>query len=224
MAEGLMEGVDELRKGEGKKGYAGEYYGKLGTKAVPFLVDAILSFFPRRARTDQRRRQLTMLLTCFAHLRDADPPYFRLSASALASECGVSINTARRFIEDCEKKGIFERIGHVDRSGCIDRGFPCYMEGVAQNRRKVGLAQNCAKDGLPHTQNCAKDGLGGSPESCKSWATRTEDNLDSEGSDPSLSVGSGLPNGEKPSLPELDQSTIDHFKSAIAATGVVGNG
>lgn len=93
-------------------------WAKLDATAACYLADCIKLF-----RGKSRDSRVAMLLYCFSKLNGSRVPVFWLGYRQIAKACGVSKDTARAFLNFCDKEFIFNTIGETPKGKTPKRTF-----------------------------------------------------------------------------------------------------
>lgn len=93
-------------------------WAKLDATAACHLAECIKLF-----RGKSRDSRVAMLLYCFSKLNGSKVPVFWLGYRQIAKACGVSKDTARAFLNFCDKEFIFNTIGETPKGKTPKRTF-----------------------------------------------------------------------------------------------------
>lgn len=96
----------------------GQGWSKLDATSARHLADCIKLF-----RGKSRDSRVAMLLYCFSKLNGSKVPVFWLGYRQIAKACGVSKDTARAFLNFCDKEFIFNTIGETPKGKTPKRTF-----------------------------------------------------------------------------------------------------
>lgn len=93
---------------------------RLDEGAAHQLSKIMATFSPR-----SKAQRMDMLLYCYSQtIASGKPcPYFKLGQRTIARHCGVTIGTARRFLESMEEQGWFVKVGKTEQGEYQKRAF-----------------------------------------------------------------------------------------------------
>ena len=103
----------------------GHGWAKLDATAAHRLAETMCAL---RGRTADKRRD--MLLWCYSHMREGDPPTFRVGARTLAKACGVSRKAAMLFLEAMDGEGWFVITKEAEDGLTDERTFWWFAEAT----------------------------------------------------------------------------------------------